>query len=190
LPIQPSERDQQRPRRRTGVEWIGRDAQVFHQLRFGVGEREMLQVREQEQLTLSGMASALPRCPSPQRRALLIEFDLRCRLIILDSYCGNALAMPDNVRLFLLSNLQHFALANAKSELVKTCAFPTNPLNAGPPARALLVALDGWIGTVHSAGQPIPQPRATGRWCRRPSKTSAFHTFQASLIPPAWPGPS
>jgi hypothetical protein len=53
--------------------------------------------------------------------------------------------MPDNVRLFLLSNLQHFSLANAKSEMAKTCAFPTNPLNAGPPVRALLVALDGWI---------------------------------------------
>jgi hypothetical protein len=58
---------------------------------------------------------------------------------------GNPLEMPDNVRLFLLSNLPHFALANAKSERVKSCAFPTNPLNAGPPARALLVALDGWI---------------------------------------------
>jgi hypothetical protein len=29
--------------------------------------------------------------------------------------------------------------------MVKACAFPTNPLNAGPPARALLTALDGWI---------------------------------------------
>ena len=58
---------------------------------------------------------------------------------------GNALEMPDNVRLFLLSNLQHFSLANAKSEMAKTCAFPTNPLNAGPPVRALLVALDMWI---------------------------------------------
>jgi len=68
---------------------------------------------------------------------------------------GNALAMPDDVRLFLLSNLQHFALANAKSEMVRTCAFPTNPLNAGPPARALLVALDGWIsnGTLPPASR-------------------------------------
>ena len=55
---------------------------------------------------------------------------------------GNALAMPDNIRLFLLSNLQHYSLANAKPEMVKVCAYPTNPLNAGPPVRALLVALD------------------------------------------------
>jgi hypothetical protein len=46
-------------------------------------------------------------------------------------------------------------LANAKSEMAKTCAFPTNPLNAGPPARALLVALDGWIsnGTLPPASR-------------------------------------
>ena len=53
--------------------------------------------------------------------------------------------MPDNVRLFLISNLQHFALANDRSALARTCMFPTNPLHAGPPARALLVALDAWI---------------------------------------------
>jgi hypothetical protein len=53
--------------------------------------------------------------------------------------------MPDNVRLFLLSNLEHFVLANANSQTVRACTFPTNPLNAGPPLRALLVALDAWI---------------------------------------------
>jgi alpha/beta hydrolase family protein len=72
---------------------------------------------------------------------------------------GKALEMPDNVRLFLLSNLQHFSLANSKSEMVKTCAFPTNPLNAGPPVRALLVALDGWI----SNGTPPPASRYPSR---------------------------
>ncbi len=63
--------------------------------------------------------------------------------------------MPDNIRLFLNSNLQHNAMAYAKPEMVKTCAFPTNPLNAGPPERALLVALDGWIsnGTLPPASR-------------------------------------
>jgi hypothetical protein len=58
---------------------------------------------------------------------------------------GVPVGMPDNVRLFLLSNLQHAAPANAKSELTRTCAFPSNPLYAGPPLRALLTALEGWI---------------------------------------------
>jgi hypothetical protein len=44
------------------------------------------------------------------------------------------------------ANLQHFAMAGAKPEMTKTCAYPTNPLNAGPPVRALLVAMEGWIG--------------------------------------------
>ena len=76
--------------------------------------------------------------------------------------------MPDNVRLFLLSNLQHYSLANAKSELVKVCAFPTNPLNAGPPVRALLVALNDWI----SNGTLPPDSRYPSR-------------ADATLVPPS-----
>jgi hypothetical protein len=94
-------------------------------------------------------------CPKIIKTDSEIEFyQQRASLVVTDTK-GNALDMPDNVRLFLISNLQHFALANAKSEMAKTCAFPTNPLNAGPPARALLVALDGWIsnGTLPPASR-------------------------------------
>ena len=68
----------------------------------------------------------------------------RASLVVTDTQ-GNSLSIPDNVRLFLLSNLQHFSLANATSQAARTCVFPTNPLNGGPPLRALLVALDAWI---------------------------------------------
>jgi Alpha/beta hydrolase domain len=98
---------------------------------------------------------AANNCPKIIKTDSEIEFyQQRASLVVTDTE-GNALAMPDNVRLFLLSNLQHFALANAKSEMARTCAFPTNPLNAGPPARALLVALDGWIsnGTLPPASR-------------------------------------
>jgi hypothetical protein len=94
-------------------------------------------------------------CPKIIKTDSEIEFyQQRASLVVTDTQ-GNALDMPDNIRLYLLSNLQHFAMANAKSEMVKTCAFPTNPLNAGPPARALLVALDGWIsnGTLPPASR-------------------------------------
>jgi hypothetical protein len=88
---------------------------------------------------------AAGNCPKVIKTDSEIEFyQQRASLVVTDTE-GNALSMPDNIRLFLLSNLQHFSLANAKSEMARTCAFPTNPLNAGPPARALLVALDGWI---------------------------------------------
>ena len=88
---------------------------------------------------------AAGNCPKIIKTDSEIEFyQQRASLIVTDTQ-GKALAMPDNVRLFLLSNLQHYALANAKSEMAKTCAYPTNPLNAGPAVRALLVALDEWI---------------------------------------------
>jgi hypothetical protein len=88
---------------------------------------------------------AAGNCPKIIKSDSELEFyQQRASLVVTDTE-GNALDMPDNVRLFLLSNLQHFSLANAKSGMVKTCAFPTNPLNAGPVARALLVALDDWI---------------------------------------------
>ena len=98
---------------------------------------------------------AANNCPRIIKTDSEIEVYQQLASLVVTDTEGNALAMPDNVRLFLLSNLQHFALANTKSELVKTCAFPTNPLNAGPPARALLVALDGWIsnGTLPPASR-------------------------------------
>jgi hypothetical protein len=98
---------------------------------------------------------AADNCPKIIKTDSEIEFyQQRASLVVTDTE-GNALSMPDNVRLFLLSNLQHFALAGARSEMTRSCAFPTNPLNAGPPARALLLALDRWIsnGTLPPASR-------------------------------------
>jgi hypothetical protein len=98
-------------------------------------------------------------CPKIFHVDTELEFyQSRASLIATDTK-GEALTMPDNVRLFLLSNLQHFALANAKSDSTKACAFPTNPLNAGPPLRALLVALDAWI----KSATPPPASRFPSR---------------------------
>jgi hypothetical protein len=102
---------------------------------------------------------AANNCPKIIKTDSELEFyQQRASLVATDTK-GEPLAMPDNVRLFLISNLQHFALANAKPDLVKTCAFPTNPLNAGPVARALLVAMDGWI----SNGTAPPASRYPSR---------------------------
>jgi hypothetical protein len=98
---------------------------------------------------------AAGNCPRIIKSDSELEFyQQRASLVVTDTQ-GNALNMPDNIRLFLLSNLQHFSLANARPEMVKTCAYPTNPLNAGPPLRALLVALDAWIsnGTLPPASR-------------------------------------
>jgi hypothetical protein len=71
---------------------------------------------------------------------------------------GQPLTMPDNVRLFYLTSLQHAAAAGARSGTNPLCAHPTNPLYAGPVLRALLVALEG--GT--AAGTAPPASRYPG----------------------------
>jgi hypothetical protein len=106
-------------------------------------------------------------CPKIIQTDTELEFyQSRASLIATDTL-GNALAMPDNIRLFLFSNLQHFAVANAASQDTRVCAFPTNPLNGGPPLRALLVALDAWI-----ANGILPPPS------RYPSRADG------TLVPP------
>jgi hypothetical protein len=98
---------------------------------------------------------AAGNCPKIIKSDSELEFyQQRASLVVTDTE-GHALEMPDNMRLFLLSNLQHFAMAHGKPDMVKTCAFPTNPLNAGPAVRALLVALDDWIsnGTLPPASR-------------------------------------
>jgi hypothetical protein len=111
---------------------------------------------------------AAGNCPKIIKTDSELEFyQQRASLVVTDTQ-GNALTMPDNVRLFLLSNLQHYSLASAKSEMAKTCAYPTNPLNAGPSVRALLVAMDGWI----SNGTLPPNSRYPSR-------------ADATLMPPA-----
>jgi hypothetical protein len=88
---------------------------------------------------------AAGNCPKIIKTDSELEFyQQRASLVVTDTQ-GNPITMPDNVRLFLLSNLQHYSLAQDKSQMVKVCANPTNPLNAGPPVRALLVAMNEWI---------------------------------------------
>jgi hypothetical protein len=88
---------------------------------------------------------AANNCPKIIKTDSEIEFyQQRASLVVTDTK-GAPLKMPDNVRLFHLSNLQHYTLISAKSAMAKQCAYPTNPLNAGPPLRALLVAMDAWI---------------------------------------------
>jgi alpha/beta hydrolase family protein len=88
---------------------------------------------------------AAGNCPKIIKTDSELEFyQQRASLVVTDTK-GGPIAMPDNIRLFLLSNLQHYSLAQDKSQMAKACAYPTNPLNAGPPLRALLAAMNEWI---------------------------------------------
>jgi Alpha/beta hydrolase domain len=102
---------------------------------------------------------AANECPKIIKTDSEIEFyQQRASLVVTDTN-GDPIGMPDNIRLFFLSNLQHYTLVNAKPDMAKQCAFPTNPLNAGPPLRALLVAMDAWI----SNGTAPPDSRYPSR---------------------------
>ena len=59
---------------------------------------------------------------------------------------GNAVPIPNNVRLYLLSSLQHGGNNPPRSFPGEsgTCENPTNPVYHGPTLRALLMALDAW----------------------------------------------
>src|SRR5262245_15370277 len=94
-------------------------------------------------------------CPKIIKTDTELEFyQGRAGLVPIDT-AGNAVTMPDNVRMFLLSNLQHAAPFNARSQMTQTCTHASNPLYAGPPLRALMVALDAWItkGTLPPASR-------------------------------------
>jgi hypothetical protein len=111
---------------------------------------------------LSGKTDGmLARCQASNTCPKIIKTDTelefyqgRAGLVPIDT-AGNALTMPDNVRLFLLSNLQHAAPFNARSQMTPMCTYPSNPLYAGPPLRALMVSLDAWIakGTLPPASR-------------------------------------
>lgn len=120
-------------------------------------------------------------CPKVIKSDSEIEFyQQRASLVVTDTE-GKPLTMPDNVRLYFLSNLPHYQQAGAKAGLTDMCKYPNNPLNAGPFVRALLVAMDAWV----SDGTPPP----ASRYPSRSDDTLVQPTAQAVGFPqnPAFP---
>jgi len=72
-------------------------------------------------------------------------WEMKDSLNVVDS-AGHAVPIPNNVRLYLLSSLQHGGNNPPRSFPGEDamCQNPTNPVYHGPTLRALLVALDGW----------------------------------------------
>jgi hypothetical protein len=58
---------------------------------------------------------------------------------------GHHIELPQHVRAYMFSGHPHFAPADAWAAQGRLCAMPTNPLQAGAPMRALLVALESWM---------------------------------------------
>ena len=78
----------------------------------------------------------------------------RISLVVGDTL-GRPIDLPDSVRTYLIADVPHFSAPGAKAALDPVCQFPSNPLHAGAPMRALLVAMQAWL----TAGTPPPDSR-------------------------------
>ena len=72
-------------------------------------------------------------------------------LVVTDP-AGRALALPPDVRVFMISGTPHGNAVNAVLSHSPMCQMALNPLHQGPALRALLKALDDW--TVHGTAPP------------------------------------
>lgn len=70
----------------------------------------------------------------------------RASLLVTD-LAGNHLELPPDVRAYMIAGTPHFSDPADKVRRAPTMALPVNPMHAGAPMRALLVAMQGWITT-------------------------------------------
>ncbi|MFK7891215.1 MAG: alpha/beta hydrolase domain-containing protein, partial [Granulosicoccus sp.] len=83
-------------------------------------------------------------CPKVMHTDTSTEFWQARAALVSTAPDGTALEMPDNVRLFFLAGLQHFAPFSAQSSVGDSCRFATNPVAAMPVLRALVTSLAEW----------------------------------------------
>jgi hypothetical protein len=84
-------------------------------------------------------------CPRVMQTDSEYEFwGARASLLVTDTK-GNHLDLPPEVRAYALAGHPHFAAAAALAGRIDRCALPVNPLHAGAPMRALLVAMEQWL---------------------------------------------
>jgi hypothetical protein len=91
-------------------------------------------------------------------------------LLVTDPADGHHLDLPIGVRAYMVTGAPHFAMPGDAVRRLDICAMPINPTHAGPPERALLVALEAWVrdGTAppasrtptRAAGTLVPPARA------------------------------
>jgi hypothetical protein len=93
----------------------------------------------------------LLRCRANNTCPLIMQSDseyefwgARASLLVTDT-AGRHLDLPPEVRAYMLTGHPHFAMASAVASRLDRCALPVNPLQAGAPMRALLVAMEAWM---------------------------------------------
>ncbi|MCX2723979.1 alpha/beta hydrolase domain-containing protein [Roseibium salinum] len=84
-------------------------------------------------------------CPKIMHTDTSTEFWQARAALVSTSATGEALTMPDNVRLYYLSGLPHFTGWQSSSSESPLCRFPTNPISSAPVMRALLSSIRDWV---------------------------------------------
>jgi hypothetical protein len=100
----------------------------------------------------------------------------RASLVVTDTQ-GNHLDLPPDVRAYMLAGTPHDEQPGGTPRRIAAAALPTNPMHAGPPMRALLVAMEAWIA------EGI-EPPAT----RTPMRAHGTAVTAARAMPQAVPG--
>ena len=102
---------------------------------------------------------AAANCPKIMHVDTATEFfQARASLIVTDTN-GQPIELPSNVRAYLISSAPHSNPIDAVVGPTAHCQQSSNPLHAGGPMRALLVALDDWV----SRGTQPPASRFPSR---------------------------
>lgn len=114
----------------------------------------------------SAVDGLLRRCAASRTCPRVMQTDTeyewwgaRASLLVTDPADGHHLDLPPGVRAYMVTGAPHFAMPGAQIRPLAICAMPLNPTHAGPPMRALLAALRGWVAD----GTEPPSSRTPSR---------------------------
>lgn len=142
---------------------------------------------------LSGVTDGLLRRCTDRRNCPRImqtdsEFEYwgaRGSLTVTDA-AGGHVALPANVRAYMFTGHPHYATADAWANQGRLCAMALNPLQAGAPMRALMVALEAWIR--EGVEPPASRTPTVAEGTLRPSGLGAPGQRITAFPFPAMPG--
>lgn len=89
--------------------------------------------------------TATGTCPKVMHTDTATEFWQARASLLSTSPAGEALDMPDNVRLYFLAGAPHFNAWPSEAKETSNCIYLSNPLSPAPVLRALLVAMERWV---------------------------------------------
>lgn len=97
-------------------------------------------------------------CPKLMHTDTSAEFWQARSSLVSTSPSGDALSMPDDVRLYFFAGAPHFNAWGAKSADSELCKYPSNSISVAPSMRALVKAMTAWL----MDGQAPPESRFPG----------------------------